>query len=142
MESIGNSDAGSLIRELRERAGMTQAELARKLACGQPYVNSLESSPVIKTSTVQRVLGILGYDIIYTAVSRQKLCQETTLSWPVAMKPLQLQACLGSASTSFTIRARCLSLSLAFAAASSGMQKTSGNGLASGAECLEGHWSE
>lgn len=66
----GNSDAGVLIRELRTQAGMTQAELGRKLNMSAATVSALETRPVLKTSTLQRVLGILGYDIVYTAVSR------------------------------------------------------------------------
>lgn len=70
MDVTGNSDAGILIRDVREQLGWTQADLAKKLNHSASTVSNMENSPIIKTSTIQRALGAMGYDVVYLAVRR------------------------------------------------------------------------
>lgn len=66
----GNSYPGELIRDVREQLGWTQSDLAKKLNHSASTVSNMENSPIIKTSTIQRALGAMGYDIVYLAVRR------------------------------------------------------------------------
>lgn len=58
------SHAGELIREVRTRTGLTQAELARRAGTSQAAVARYESgdvSPVV--STLERLLAAAGYSL-------------------------------------------------------------------------------
>lgn len=55
---------GELIREARLRAGLTQAEVARRLGTGQSVIARWESgrrSPTFET--VVRAIGACGFDL-------------------------------------------------------------------------------
>ncbi len=56
-----------LIRDLRERAGFSQAEVAKKARVSQPMIARLESGDSRRTptiDTVHRILSILGYQLV------------------------------------------------------------------------------
>lgn len=70
MSASGNPHPGELIKQLRIAAGWSQEELGRKVNATKNRVREMESSSVMKTSTLQRVLGLMGYDLVYTAIPR------------------------------------------------------------------------
>jgi ribosome-binding protein aMBF1 (putative translation factor) len=56
-----------LIRDLREKAGFSQAEVAKKAKVSQPMIARLESGDHRRTPTIEtihRILSILGYQLI------------------------------------------------------------------------------
>ncbi len=56
-----------LIRDLRERAGFSQAEVAKKAKVSQPMIARLESGDSRRTPTIEtihRILMILGYQLV------------------------------------------------------------------------------
>jgi transcriptional regulator with XRE-family HTH domain len=60
-----------LLREARERAGITQRELARRLGCTQPAVSQAEAGHAsLSIATLQRFADALGCDIELAIVNR------------------------------------------------------------------------
>ena len=59
------SELGDTIRRLREKAGLTQEDLARRAAISQPYLSQLESGRVKHPAVqiVQRLAKVLGVKI-------------------------------------------------------------------------------
>jgi ribosome-binding protein aMBF1 (putative translation factor) len=56
-----------LIRDLREKAGFSQSEVAKKAKVSQPLIARLESGDHRRTptiDTIHRILGTLGYQLI------------------------------------------------------------------------------
>lgn len=56
-----------LVRDLRERAGFSQAEVAKKAKVSQPMIARLESGDHRRTPTIEtihRILNILGYQLV------------------------------------------------------------------------------
>ena len=56
-----------LVRDLRERAGFSQAEVAKKAKISQPMIARLESGDHRRTPTIEtihRILSILGYRLV------------------------------------------------------------------------------
>lgn len=56
-----------LVRDLRERAGFSQADVAKKAKVSQPMIARLESGDHRRTPTIEtihRILHILGYQLI------------------------------------------------------------------------------
>lgn len=56
-----------LIRDLRDRSGFSQAELAKKAKVSQPMIARLESGDHRRTPTIEtihKILSILGYQLI------------------------------------------------------------------------------
>jgi ribosome-binding protein aMBF1 (putative translation factor) len=56
-----------LVRDLREKAGFSQAEVAKKAKVSQPMIARLESGDHRRTPTIEtvhRILSILGYLLI------------------------------------------------------------------------------
>lgn len=56
-----------LIRDLREKVGFSQAEVAKKAKVSQPMIARLESGDHRRTPTIEtihRILSILGYQLI------------------------------------------------------------------------------
>jgi ribosome-binding protein aMBF1 (putative translation factor) len=56
-----------LIRDLREKAGMSQAEVAKKARVSQPMIARLERGDDNRTPTIEtinRILTILGYHLV------------------------------------------------------------------------------
>lgn len=62
------SDAASLLREARRRAGLTQAELARRLGVSQAAVAKLESPRANPTiDTLENALWATGHSLTLNA---------------------------------------------------------------------------
>lgn len=60
-------EVAHMIRDLRERAGVSQAEVARKAKVSQPMIARLESGDHRRTptiDTIHRILSVLGYQLI------------------------------------------------------------------------------
>src|SRR2546426_977660 len=56
-----------LIRDLRERAGLSQSEVAKKAKVSQPMIARLENGDhrrIPTMDTIYRVLVILGYQVV------------------------------------------------------------------------------
>ena len=56
-----------LIRDLREKVGLSQAEVAKKAKVSQPMIARLESGDHRRTPTIEtihRILSILGYQLV------------------------------------------------------------------------------
>ncbi|MBI4408071.1 MAG: helix-turn-helix transcriptional regulator [Gemmatimonadetes bacterium] len=57
-------DAGSLVREARRRAGLSQRELARRARTAQSVVARIESGETSPSSeTLSRLLAAAGFDL-------------------------------------------------------------------------------
>lgn len=57
----------NMIRDLREKVGLSQAEVAKKAKVSQPMIARLESGDHRRTPTIEtihRILNILGYQLI------------------------------------------------------------------------------
>ncbi len=56
-----------MIRDLREKVGLSQAQVAKKAKVSQPMIARLESGDHRRTPTIEtihRILNILGYQLI------------------------------------------------------------------------------
>lgn len=56
-----------LVRDLREKVGMSQSEVAKKAKVSQPMIARLESGDHRRTPTIEtihRILAILGYQLV------------------------------------------------------------------------------
>jgi transcriptional regulator with XRE-family HTH domain len=61
--TLSRIDAGSLIREARELAGLSQAELAARVATTQPVVSRWEKGvDVPRADTLGRILQACGFE--------------------------------------------------------------------------------
>ena len=61
MDEVARLVFGSNIRACRERVGLTQEELARRMECTQSYISQIEQSDARPTlGTLQRVAEALG----------------------------------------------------------------------------------
>ncbi len=68
---------GSLLRQCREQAGITQRELADRLGCQQPAIARLEAGGVSPNMrTVERIAEALGFELHWQMVSRDKALNE------------------------------------------------------------------
>jgi transcriptional regulator with XRE-family HTH domain len=62
---------GMLLRQARERAGISQRELAERLGCTQPAVSQAEAGGAsLSIATLRRFADALGCDIELAIVSR------------------------------------------------------------------------
>ena len=60
-----------LLRQARERAGLTQRELARRLGCTQPAISQAEAGHAnLSVVTLQRFADALGCDIELAIVDK------------------------------------------------------------------------
>lgn len=56
-----------LIRDLREKAGLSQAEVAKEAKVSQPMIARLENGDSRRTPTIEtvhRILAVLGYRLV------------------------------------------------------------------------------
>ena len=64
MEEVARLVFGNHIRACRERAGLTQEELARRLGCTQSFISQIEAADARPTlGTLQKVAEALGCPI-------------------------------------------------------------------------------
>jgi HTH-type transcriptional regulator / antitoxin HipB len=62
-----------LLRQARERAGITQRELAERLGCTQPAISQTEAGGAsLSVSTLQRFADALGCEVQLAIVSRDQ----------------------------------------------------------------------
>ncbi len=60
-------DLGRLVRELREKQGATQIDLANFAQTGQRFIVELEAGkPTVRLDKVLQVLSILGLELVAT----------------------------------------------------------------------------
>ena len=59
---------GKLIRESRERRGLTQEDLAKKVGLSRQVISNLENGKLgsIRFVKMERILRVLGYDLCLT----------------------------------------------------------------------------
>ena len=63
-ERVTDIKIGMLIAELREEHGMTQQEVANKLGISQPGVSQMEAGEEIQLSTLRKLVGTMGGEVI------------------------------------------------------------------------------
>ena len=69
---------GEQVTLLRKRAGLTQAALAEKANVSRVWLNMLEKDSASMTlSTLQRVVGALGYSLNISIVSAEATLKES-----------------------------------------------------------------
>ena len=56
--------AAQVLREAREKAGLTQAELGRKMGGSQSHVSKIETGADVRISTLASVSRVLGYEVM------------------------------------------------------------------------------
>jgi transcriptional regulator with XRE-family HTH domain len=79
---------GALIRGTREREGLTQAALARRLGITQPSVARLEAAgDEVSVATLQRALNAMGRALELRVVARPSSVDETLLHSTLALTP-------------------------------------------------------
>jgi len=62
-------DAAALLRSARDRAGLSQRELAERAGTSQPAIARAESGHTgITVETLRRLLSAAGFDLVMTAV--------------------------------------------------------------------------
>jgi transcriptional regulator with XRE-family HTH domain len=84
------SRPGRLLADARRRAGLTQAELARRLAISQAAVAQLEqpdSNP--RVATLDRALRAAGAELMITARPRRQSVDESLIRQQLALTPIQ-----------------------------------------------------
>ena len=58
------SGIATMLKELRERAGLTQAELAKRSGVGLRFVRDVEQGkPTVRVDKVNQVLALFGYHL-------------------------------------------------------------------------------
>jgi len=76
---------GALLRRARERAGLTQEQLADKLGCTQPALSQAEAGGAsLSIATLQRFADALGCDLDVRLVSRD---QALSHGQPAMLRP-------------------------------------------------------
>ena len=55
---------GLLVAEMRKRSGMTQTELADRIGTGQSTISQIESSGDMHLTTLNKIVGELGGEIV------------------------------------------------------------------------------
>ncbi len=83
-------EAATLIRQSRQRAGLTQVELARRLGTTQSAVARLEghgSSP--RLATLERALRATGHELSLRSTRRKPGVDETLIARQLRMTPAE-----------------------------------------------------
>ena len=81
---------GRLLADARRRAGLTQADLAKRLAISQASVAQLEradSNP--RLATLDRALRAAGFEMVVTTRPRQAAVDESLIRQQLEMDPVQ-----------------------------------------------------
>src|SRR6266852_4523616 len=84
------SRPGRLLADARRRAGLTQADLAQRLAISQAAVAQLErpeSNP--RVATLDRALRAAGVELVISARPRQQSVDESLIRQQLALTPTQ-----------------------------------------------------
>jgi len=86
----GASLPGRLLADARQRAGLTQAELAKRLAISQAAVAQLEradSNP--RMATLDRALRAAGAELVVTTRPRRPTVDESLIRQQLELEPAQ-----------------------------------------------------
>jgi transcriptional regulator with XRE-family HTH domain len=81
---------GKLLADARRRAGLTQAELAQRLAISQAAVAQLEradSNP--RLATLDRALRAAGFELVVTTRRRQTVVDDSLIRQQLELLPIQ-----------------------------------------------------
>jgi transcriptional regulator with XRE-family HTH domain len=81
---------GKLLADARRRAGLTQADLAKRLAISQAAVAQLEradSNP--RLATLDRALRAAGFDLVVTTRPRQSAVDESLIRQQLELSPVE-----------------------------------------------------
>lgn len=85
-QTLGRLDVGSLIREVREHAGLSQSQLAARLQTRQPVVSRWERGiDVPRIDTLARILEACGFeaDLVFRRhddVDRSQVVQQLAMT--------------------------------------------------------------
>jgi transcriptional regulator with XRE-family HTH domain len=91
-------DPGSLIRETRKAAGLTQSELAARLRTTQSAIARLENSDANpRVDTLQRALLATGHELSLAARERKSSIDETLIKRNLRLTPAQRLAAFEAA---------------------------------------------
>ena len=71
-EGVVNALIDLDLRELREAAGLTQEELAKRIEVAQPMLSKMERRADMRLSALLRYVGALGGELEVTAVVKGK----------------------------------------------------------------------
>lgn len=88
--SVPTSLPGKLLADARRRAGLTQAELASRLAISQAAVAQLEradSNP--RLATLNRALRAAGFELVVTTRRRQAVVDESLIRQQLELRPME-----------------------------------------------------
>lgn len=79
---------GRLLSDARRRAGLTQADLAKRLAISQAAVAQLERADANpRLATLDRALRAAGFDLIVTTRPRQSTVDESLIRQQLELDP-------------------------------------------------------
>jgi transcriptional regulator with XRE-family HTH domain len=81
---------GKLLADARRRAGLTQAELAKRLAISQAAVAQLEradSNP--RLATLDRALRAAGFELVVATRRRQTAVDDSLIRQQLALQPIE-----------------------------------------------------
>lgn len=88
--SVDVSGTASLLREARRRAGLTQAELAKRLGISQAAVAKLErpgANPTV--DTLDRALWATGHQLMLDAPARGRGVDESLIRRQLELSPAE-----------------------------------------------------
>jgi transcriptional regulator with XRE-family HTH domain len=81
---------GKLLADARRRAGLTQADLATRLAISQAAVAQLEradSNP--RLATLDRALRAAGFELVVTTRRRQAVVDDSLIRQQLELQPIE-----------------------------------------------------
>lgn len=81
---------GKLLADARRRAGLTQADLAKRLAISQAAVAQLEradSNP--RLATLDRALRAAGFELVVRTRPRQALVDDSLIRQQLELQPIE-----------------------------------------------------
>lgn len=58
-----------LLKAARERAGLSQAEIAGKMGASQSHVSKIEAGTDVRASTLANMARVLGYEVMLVPVA-------------------------------------------------------------------------
>lgn len=82
--------SGVLIRNAREQAGITQAQLARRMNTSQPAIARLEADQVSpRLATLDRAMRVMGYELTVEAVGPESSIDPTLIAANLKLTPAE-----------------------------------------------------
>lgn len=65
-EQFSYENIGQKIKELRQKAGISQTDLAQKIDVKPAFISLVEKGDKISLSRLQQILDVLGYEFSFT----------------------------------------------------------------------------